>query len=139
MNVLAPKSTHQHNTTGTETRLTPCDCCEIEGHSLSRSEKLAVYRLTINELWYAKKQNFVLDFYALATKTRDCRWKHTGGICKGNTLPVCMMMYHNKQKSENMVTVFPWLFQCGSLLKKHPSHKILTHALHTKWHYVCAW
>lgn len=49
VNVLAPTSTHQHNTTRVDTRLTQCDCCEIEGHSLSRSENFAVYRLTIKK------------------------------------------------------------------------------------------
>lgn len=103
VNVLAPTSTHQHNTTRVDTRLTQCDCCEIEGHSLSRSENFAVYRLTIKK---NLKKNFVLDFYTQATETETAEESIQGESARKNTLLVCMMMYlaqeDNKQRSRKL-------------------------------------
>lgn len=88
VNVLATTSTHQHNLTGSDTRPTPCDCCEIEGHSLFRCEKFAALSID-GKRAVVRKKNLCVGCLRKGHRNRDCRRKHTCGICKGKH-PTCL-------------------------------------------------
>ncbi|XP_062600914.1 uncharacterized protein LOC134262527 [Saccostrea cucullata] len=140
-NVLATNSTHQHNATGTDMRPNLCDYCEKEGHPLFKCEKFINLSIEDKRV-VVRKKNLCFGCLRKGHRNKDCKKKHTCGICKGKH-PTCMHEDESPTRKQQLEVKEASSFRVSRgyghstsmivpvwlSVQENPSHEILTYAL----------
>ncbi|XP_078321623.1 uncharacterized protein LOC111100747 [Crassostrea virginica] len=141
VNVLATTLSNQHNGKASDLRTSVCECCEREGHPLYKCERFA--GLTITEKRdLVRTKNLCFGCLRKGHRNKDCRRKHTCGICKGKH-PSCLhedrppiREQHCEVREASSFRVSRGYTHSTSMIvpvwvsaQDNPSHEILTYAL----------
>ncbi|XP_062614169.1 uncharacterized protein LOC134275907 [Saccostrea cucullata] len=140
-NVLATNSTHLHNATGTDMRPNLSDYCEKEGHPLFKCEKFNNLSIEDKRV-VVRKKNLCFGCLRKGHRNKDCKKKHTCGICKGKH-PTCMHEDESPTRKQQLEVKEASSFRVSRgyghstsmivpvwfSVQENPSHEILTYAL----------